>query len=140
MGASASQLFDNVPKSDPLNFGLNEDDGLDYKEITNFAGFDKNELSKLAGISKQSVRTDKNIPNALRERLQEIAIICTLVAEYFDGDAKKTAIWFNTPNPSLGDISPKKMVRLGRSNKLIKFIAEARRSHEEEGGAGELQG
>lgn len=135
MGATAPQLFDTVPKSDPLNFGFSEKGELDYKEITNFVGFDKNELSKLAGISKKSVRTDRNIPNALRDRLQEIAIICTLVAEYFEGDAKKTAIWFNTPNPSLGDISPKAMVRLGRSNKLIKFIAQARRSHEEKGGA-----
>ena len=42
-----------------------------------------NELSKLGGISKKSVRLDSRIPRDLKERLEQIANICNLVAEYF---------------------------------------------------------
>lgn len=125
MGALASQLYSTIPNSDPLEFGLQKKE-IDFRKVSSFLEFDKNALSKIADISKQSVRYDSNIPQKLKERLTEIAIICTLVAEYFEGDAQKTAMWFKAPNPMLGDITPRDMVRLGRSNKLIKFILDAK--------------
>jgi uncharacterized protein (DUF2384 family) len=131
MAALAEQLFSNIPQSDPLNFGLNKE--IDYDEVKDFLRFDKNELSKISGISKQSVRTDEKMPQALKDRLTDIAIICSLVAEYFEGDAVKTVLWFRTPNPMLGDITPRDMIRLGRSNKLIRFIMEARGDNGREG-------
>jgi len=51
---------------------------------------------------------------------------CNLVAEFFDGDPVKTALWFRTPNPMLGDMSPRDMIRYGRYKRLQKFILEAR--------------
>ena len=131
MAAYVNQLLSNIPKTDPLNFGIYDD--MDYEEVSNFLKFNKNELSQIGGISKQSVRFDSKIPQALKERLREIAIICSLVAEYFEGDPVKTALWFHTPNPMLGDITPKDMVRLGRSKKLIRFIMEARNENGKEG-------
>lgn len=131
MNAMGNQLFDNVPKTDPLAFGIPND--IDYKKVSNFLELDKNALSKIGNISKQSVRTDEKIPQALKDRLLEIAVVCSLVAEYFEGDPKKTAMWFKTANPMLGDITPQNMVRLGRSNKLIKFIMEAREANGKEG-------
>lgn len=132
MGAFANNILSNIPEKDHLGFGVFKD--LDYKKVSNFLNFDKNELSKIGGVSKQSVRTDHKIPQALKERLQDIAIICSLVAEHFNGDAVKTALWFKTPNPMIGDITPRDMIRLGRANKLIKFIMEAR---EENGKSGQ---
>jgi len=117
-------LYNTVPSSDPLNFWSNHT--ADYKRITDFLDLTKNELSKISGISEQSVRLDKKIPKALKERLEQIATICSLVAEYFNGDPNKTALWFKTPNPMLGNISPRDMIRYGRYKKLMNFIVDAK--------------
>lgn len=45
-----------------------------------------------------------------------------LVKEFFNGNEKKTEEWFETPNPSLGGISPKLMIAMGKEEKLLKFI------------------
>lgn len=44
------------------------------------------------------------------------------VLNYFDGNIHKTKLWFDTPNPLLGDIRPKEMAWLGRHKKLDAFI------------------
>lgn len=48
-----------------------------------------------------------------------------LVYDYFKGDKAKTAMWFEVPNPALGGISGKQMIRNGRVDKLLKFIESA---------------
>jgi predicted nucleotidyltransferase len=68
------------------------------------------------------VRFDEAMPEPVRERLQEIAITINLVVKVFGGDVDKTVTWFKTRNPLLGDISPRDMVRLGRFERLRKFI------------------
>lgn len=40
----------------------------------------------------------------------------------FGGDAEKTALWFRTKNPMLGDVSPRDMIRLRRFDRLRRFI------------------
>lgn len=119
-------LFRNVHQSDPLQFWTNH--GLDYKRVTDFLDLNTSELSKIGGVSKQSVRLDIRIPQALKDRLDQIANICALVAEYFEGDIEKTALWFKTPNPMLGDLSPRDMIRYGRYKRLMKFIADAQKA------------
>lgn len=127
MPAAQPALFDTVSQADPLKFWANH--GLDYKKVTEFLDFDSNELSKLGGVSKRSVRLDERIPGELRIRLEEIANIVSLVAEYFDGNPAKTALWFRTPNPLLGGLSPRDMIRYGRYKRLMKFIASARQAN-----------
>lgn len=127
MAYSEAALFENIHQSDPLQFWSNH--GLDYRRVSDFLEFDTNELSKIGGVSKQSVRLDARIPQDLKDRLEQIANICALVAEYFGGDAERTALWFKTPNPLLGAISPRDMIRYGRYKKLLTFISEARRSN-----------
>ncbi len=127
MPAAQPALFDTVSRMDPLKFWSNH--GLGYKKVTDFLDFDNNELSKLGGVSKRSVRLDERIPIELRDRLEQIANIISLVAENFEGDPRKTTLWFKTPNPLLGGISPRDMIRYGRYKRLIKFISTARQAN-----------
>jgi len=119
---TTSSLFATVP-DDALRFGIGEQ--FDPKRVAEWMDLDKTTVSRLASVSKSSVRYDQNIPRAVRERLEDIASIANMVAVVFDGDAAKTALWFRTVNPMLGDISPRDMVRLGRYDRLRKFIVSA---------------
>lgn len=116
-------LFRNIHPTDPLEFWSGH--GLNYKKVTDFLDLDTQELSKIGGVSKRSVRLDHRIPNDLAERLEQIANICDLVASHFEGDVVKTQLWFKTPNPMLGQVSPRDMIRFGRYKRLLKFITEA---------------
>jgi hypothetical protein len=106
--------------------GLYSDSHLDYKRIAELVQLSKADLSKLAGVAKSSVRFDANIPVPVAERLREIANIANLVAEFFNGDAQKVGLWFELPNPILGNISPRNMIRAGRYKRLINFVLDAR--------------
>ena len=44
---------------------------------------------------------------------------------FFEGDVAKTALWFRLPNPLLGDVSPRDMIRYGRYARLQEFVVEA---------------
>jgi hypothetical protein len=127
MASAQPALFDTVSQKDPLNFWANH--GLDFKKVSEFLDFDNNELSKLGGVSKRSVRLDDRIPTELKYRLEQIANIASMVAEYFDGDPAKTALWFRTSNPMLGGITPRDMIRYGRYKRLLKFITTARQAN-----------
>ena len=77
-------------------------------------------------VTKRStVRYDDCVPEQVRVRLEEIAATINLVAKQFDGDAAKTASWFKARNPLLGDVSPRDMIRLGRYERLRRFIIQA---------------
>jgi len=119
-------ITSNISQSEYLPF-RDSNGELNYREIVNFLDLDKNAVSKIAGVSKQSVRYDHKIPKEVREHLNQISNICQLVAEFFDGDPEKTSLWFSTPNPMLGDVSPRDMLRFGRYKKLLKFILNARK-------------
>ena len=127
MAANPQALFSTVHKTDPLGFW--PEGQLDFRRVTEFLDLGANELSKIGGVSKRSVRLDDRIPQDLADRLMQIANICALVAEQFDGDIEKTALWFQTPNPLLGDISPRDMIRYGRYKRLLKFIVEAKEAN-----------
>ncbi len=116
-------LFDTVPKIDYLNFGIG--DSFDAKAVPNMLGLKKEDVSRLASVSVRSVRYEQHIPEAVRERLEEIAATANMVAAVFDGNPEKTAAWFRARNPLLGDISPRDMIRLGRYERLRKFIINA---------------
>jgi hypothetical protein len=98
----------------------------DYKKIAELVQLSKKDLSKLGGVSLASVRFDENIPQAVAERLREIANIANLVGEFFAGDVHKVCLWFELTNPQLGGISPRGMIRAGRYKRLMNFVLEAR--------------
>jgi hypothetical protein len=60
----------------------------------------------------------------VREHLENVANICNLVFQFFNDDVK-TKLWFQTPSPMLGNMSPRDMIRLGRYNKLLRFVTQA---------------
>jgi hypothetical protein len=48
--------------------------------------------------------------------------IMDLIMEFFKQDIVKTCNWFMTVNPLLGNIAPVVMLKLGRTDKLLKLI------------------
>ena len=123
MGALAHDIFSNIPERDFLSL-LDKGEARPSKVIE-FVGFKKDDVSKAAGVPASSVRYDERMPQILKDRLREWANLFNLVAQFFKGDAVKTALWFKTVNPMLGDISPRDMIRFGRYQKLLKFILNA---------------
>jgi uncharacterized protein (DUF2384 family) len=120
---NTSALFDTVPKQDYLS--LFPESGTDYHKVVRLLDFKKNDVARASNIAVQSVRYDPpRMPKELEDRLREWAVALNLVAQFF-GDEQKTVLWFKTPNPLLGDITPRDMIRIGRFRKLRRFIQTA---------------
>ena len=115
-------LFDSVP-DDHFRFGRGSQ--FDPKKVASTLGFRKEDVSRIAAVSPSSVRYDDAIPSPVKERLNEIANTINMVANAFGGDLDKTTAWFQASNPMLGDVSPRDMIRLGRYERLRKFIVNA---------------
>jgi uncharacterized protein (DUF2384 family) len=123
----AATAIGHIYDKDHLHF-FDESKQFNAKEVVDFLSLTKQEVSKLANVSKGSVRYDDRIPTDVRDRLLEIANICNLVADFFPGDMEKVRLWFITPNPQFGDVSPRDMIRHGRFKKLRNYIIEARQA------------
>ena len=121
--AHTAQLFQTVSRRDSLGFWA--DDAVNARKVVEFLNFDKREVAKVAGVAPASVRFDQKIPKEVRDRVEEIANVIGLVAQFFDGDSTKTALWFKTKNPLLGQLSPRDMIRFGRYDRLLRFVLEA---------------
>jgi len=85
----------------------------------------KADVGRIAAVAESSVRWDDNIPEAVLVRMEEIASTINLVAKQFSGDPEKTVAWFRARNPLLGDVSPRDMIRLGRYDRLRRFVIQA---------------
>ena len=119
MPTLSSEIFSTVPKEDYLSFQDKPN------RIAEFLEFKKEDISKATDVPLSSVRYDDKIPQELRERIREWAILLNLVAGHFNGDSAKTTLWFTIPNPLLGNVTPRDMIRFGRYKKLFKFIINA---------------
>lgn len=120
---SNHDIFSTVAKKDYLS--LFDKGEASPSKIIEFVDFKKEEVAQATGVPTNSIRYDKRMPHILKDRLREFATLLNLVAQFFEGDAAKTALWFKTPNPILGNISPRDMIRFGRYKKLLKFILNA---------------
>lgn len=121
-GPSGFGLFDTVPE-DILQFGHGKT--FDAKKAAQFLSLKKSDVGRIAAVAESSVRWDHNIPEAVQVRMEEIASTINLVAKQFSGDPEKTVAWFRARNPLLGDVSPRDMIRLGRYDRLRRFIIQA---------------
>lgn len=117
-------LFGSIPKKHYFPF-YSDAGEVNYRQVVEQLDFKNKETALAAGIAPENVRFDERMPGELAERIFQWAIGLELVAEHFNGDLKKTALWFRTPNPLLGNLSPRDMIRFGRFKKLLKFIQNA---------------
>ena len=83
MGAKqpAYALFDSIPE-DRLQFGVGR--SFDAKRVQSFLGLSKEEVASLAEVSPASVRFDKAMPDAVRQRMLELGLLMNRVAEVFE--------------------------------------------------------
>lgn len=119
---NGTTLFRTVPKEDYL--ALFPGEITDYQRVVKLLDFKKRDVARAANVSVQSVRYDQKMPRELEDRVREWAVALAKVAEYFK-DQQKTLLWFKTPNPLLGNIAPREMIRIGRFKKLYRFIMNA---------------
>lgn len=119
---SSTALFNTIPKKDLLS--LFAGGHTNFQKVVKLLEFSKSDVAKASKIPSMSVRYDQKIPKDLADRLQEWAIALNIVAQYFQ-DEHKTVLWFKTPNPLLGNIAPRDMIRVGRFKKLQRFIQNA---------------
>ncbi|MBU3632331.1 hypothetical protein [Polynucleobacter sp. AP-Feld-500C-C5] len=115
-------LFDTIP-DDVLHFGIGS--SFNAKKVPEILSLKREDISRITSVSIKSVRYDDAIPDQMKERLEEIANTINMVAKIFNGDIEKTTAWFKVRNPFLGDVSPRDMIRLGRYERLRKFIINA---------------
>ncbi len=114
-------LFKTV-SADSLQFW--QGNALNYQKVRDCTGFDVRDIARISGTAKSSVRFDSKAPKEVREHLENIANIYNLVFQFFQDDVK-TKLWLQTPNPMLGNVSPRDMLRFGRYAKLLRFINQA---------------
>jgi hypothetical protein len=138
MSPSHPSLFGTVPQRDYLQFWAGET--FQPQRVVQFLELSKADVAKVAGVSKASVRFDQKIPKDVLDRFMEIANVCGLVAQFFQGDAIKTSLWFKTKNPLLGSLSPRDMIRYGRYEKLRRFVMDALEENAQTGEANPDQG
>jgi len=120
---SGIALFETVPKEDYLS--LFSSGGTNYERVVDLLDFRKKDVARASNVALHSVRYDPpKMPKELQDRIQEWAVALNLVAQFFR-DEQKTVLWFKTPNPLLGDIAPRDMIKIGRFKKLRQFILQA---------------
>ncbi len=115
-------LFATVPKDDALS--LFQGGKPDFEKVVYVLEFKKKDVAKASNVSVDSVRYDDKMPKELHDRMTEWATAIALVGQYFK-DLNKTVLWFKVPNPLLGNIAPRDMIRVGRFHKLFRFIQNA---------------
>lgn len=122
MTTEAAKLFSTVPQD---YLGLFEGGVPRAKAVHDFLGFKAKDMAEAAGVPVGSVRFDAKMPAELEERVREWAVLINLVAGFFGGDRDKTLLWFTVPNPLLGGVNPRQMIRLGRFSKLFRIVNQA---------------
>jgi len=120
---SGVALFETIPKEDYLSLFPSGD--TDYEKVVDLLDFRKKDVARASNVALHSVRYDPpKMPRELQDRIQEWAVALNLVAQFFR-DEQKTVLWFKTPNPLLGDVAPRDMIKIGRFKKLRQFILQA---------------
>jgi uncharacterized protein (DUF2384 family) len=119
---STAPLFQSVPDD---VFHLFEEDGQPQaQKVVDLLKYKKADVAAATNVPLSSIRYDAKMPDELRERITEWAIAINLVGGFFENETK-TMLWLQTPNPLLGDLSPREMIRTGRFKKLLKLIRTA---------------
>ena len=116
-----NSCLEHAVTGDPLAFCAGP--SFQAKRVAKALGLTKTDLSRLAQVAAASVSYDDSMPEEVRRLLEQIGKTIQLVAGAFGGDAERTIAWFKARNPMLGDVSPLEMIRLGRHERLRKFVS-----------------
>ncbi len=123
MNASQSALFRTIPEKDFFQFFDHGD--VNGQKVVDFLKYKKTDVAAATNVPVSSIRYEpQKMPIELKERLTEWATALNLVQGFFK-DQQKTLLWFSIPNPLLGSMSPRDMIRVGRFKKLLNFIQTA---------------
>jgi hypothetical protein len=117
-------LFNTIPRKNEDYLALFESGKPDFHKVVDLLEFKKSEVANASSVPLDSVRYDAKMPKALEERLLEWAVVLAAVGRYFK-DPNKAVLWFKIPNPLLGGVAPRDMIRVGRFQKLHRFIQNA---------------
>jgi hypothetical protein len=104
-------------------------EAVNFKAVMAVLDLRREDLAAINGIKIDSVRYDSRMPEAQRDFLLKCAVAIDHVAEYFEDQHTKIKAWFSTPNPLLGGVSARQMIRLGRIDKLLAFIIDAKQGN-----------
>jgi len=117
-----SDLFKTVPKRKILSFIYDENNEVNVRELMGFLHLEKSEIAALCGIKQESVRFDERMPVDVRNLFIEIANMCELVGQYFEGDPVKTETWFKVVNPKLNNQSPVHLIKAGKCKDITDLL------------------
>jgi predicted nucleotidyltransferase len=123
MNPPPARIFSTIPRRDYLDFFPNG--SFEPQRVVRFLALAKVDVARIAEVPLASVRFDRKIPASVLDRLVQIATVCGLVAQFFEGDRAQTSLWFKTQNPMLGQLSPRDMIRQGRIDRLRRFVLHA---------------
>ncbi|MGH7279896.1 MAG: hypothetical protein ACRELY_00095 [Polyangiaceae bacterium] len=121
MPQQAARLFENIPPDVCHLFKGTEPRA---ERVVELLKYKKSDVAEATSVPISSIRYDAKMPAELRERIVEWAIALNLVGSFFK-DEQRTLLWFQVPNPLLGGVAPRDMIRVGRFKKLLKFIQTA---------------
>jgi len=65
---------------------------------------------------------DKQRKDVMSHTNKTVEQCYTLVRHFFKDEPGKVNVWFTTPNPFLGHISPQDMINVGQEHKLLNWI------------------
>jgi len=54
-----------------------------------------------------------------------LSVLDILLMRFFDKDREKVDIWWKSPNPMFGEITPKQMLQLGRLSIVVNMIVDS---------------
>jgi hypothetical protein len=110
--------------ADPLGFWT---DGIfRARKVARFLDFTARDLKKISALiaARTGHLGERNLPGQ-DSVLQTLAVSCSRVAQYFEGNAAKTQLWFRLDNPMLGNVSPRTLILTGRAERLQQLIEDA---------------
>ena len=115
-------LFSTVPKTDFLKFLYMEDGSVDARLLSEFLNLTRADLAAMFGVNADSIRFDGRLSFEMKEKMIELANLCEMVAQNFQGNVLKTKTWFIISNPHLNNRKPLDLIKTGNNEELVATI------------------
>jgi hypothetical protein len=115
-----SELFSTVPSALPLLW--TEEGKVRSEEVAKVLDFSSGDFARAAQLPSKGFSLKAELPKDVEHRVREWVAVIEEVGRFFEGDVRKTALWFRIPNPLLGNIEPRLMIQYGRAQKLLQIV------------------